>query len=357
MKVGVLFNANQNKGGVFQYSMSVVNSLKQNEYITELIVYTNNKDLVLENIEIIYLRQYNFLFYLAVFCGLINFFPKILFRSSDLIFAPSYSPLLFISSRKFIFTLHDLQEIYYPEYFRKEIRIWRNFIYKKLTKLAFKIITESSHVQNDIIRLYKYARDKVHVIESPPYFQLVKIKESPFNFPYIFFPAQFWKHKNHVRVVKAFREIKEFNTKIKLVLTGSKSREFKKIHEEVLNLNLQDDVIFKGPIPQSEMSTYFSKAKLIIAPTLYESISIPVFEAFKYQVPVCASGVFAIKDQVKNAGILFDPKDIKSIFTSINLGLTDENLRKKCIKNGNKRLEFFSHSRFNSLLKKVIDEN
>ena len=49
MKVGILFNANQTKGGVFQYSMSVVNSLKQNEYITELIVYTNNKDLVLEN--------------------------------------------------------------------------------------------------------------------------------------------------------------------------------------------------------------------------------------------------------------------------------------------------------------------
>ena len=43
MKVGLLFNANQNKGGVFQYSMSVVNSLKQNNYITELIVYTNTK--------------------------------------------------------------------------------------------------------------------------------------------------------------------------------------------------------------------------------------------------------------------------------------------------------------------------
>ena len=105
------------------------------------------------------------------------------------------------------------------------------------------------------------------------------------------------------------------------------------------------------------MSTYFSKAKLIIAPTLYESISIPVFEAFKYRVPVCASGVFAIKDQIKNAGILFDPKDIKSIFTSINLGLTDENLRRKCIEDGDKRLEFFSHSRFNNLLNKAINED
>ena len=72
MKVGVLFNANQNKGGVFQYSMSVVNSLKQNEDVTELIVYTNNKDLELANIKIIYIRQYNFLFYLCfcTICGI-----------------------------------------------------------------------------------------------------------------------------------------------------------------------------------------------------------------------------------------------------------------------------------------------
>ena len=62
MKVGLLFNANQNKGGVFQYSMSVVNSLKQNNYITELIVYTNNKDLEIENVEIIQIRQHNLLF-------------------------------------------------------------------------------------------------------------------------------------------------------------------------------------------------------------------------------------------------------------------------------------------------------
>ena len=357
MKVGLLFNANQNKGGVFQYSMSVVNSLKQNNYITELIVYTDNKDLEIENVKIIQIRQHNLLFYLGIFCGLINFFPKILFKSLDLIIAPSYTPLLFLSKSKFIFTLHDLQEIYYPEYFKKEIRIWRNFMYKNLTRLAFKIITESNHVKNDIVRLYKNSQDKVYVIESPPFFKVEVVNESPFKFPYIFFPAQFWKHKNHIRVIKAFKKIKGLNKDIKLVLTGSKSREFKNIYKEVIALNLQDDIIFRGPIPQNQMSTYFSNAKLIIAPTLYESISIPVFEAFKYQVPVCASGVFAIKDQVKNAGILFDPKDIKSIFTSINLALTSDDLRKKCIENGNKRLEYFSHSRFNSLLKQAIDEN
>ena len=67
-------------------------------------------------------------------------------------------------------------------------------------------------------------------------------------------------------------------------------------------LKLENEIIFTGPISQSEMPNYFRNALLVIAPTLYESISIPVFEAFKYSVPVCASGVHAIKDQVGDAG-------------------------------------------------------
>ena len=357
MKVGVLFNTDQNNGGVFQYTMSVIRSLDQNETINELIVYTNNKALNFNNIKVVYIQHNNFLFYLSFFFGMINFYPKLLFKSLDLLIAPSYSPLLFLSKPKFIFTLHDLQEFYYPEYFRKEVLIWRDFMYKRLIKLAYRIITESHYVKNDIINYYKNSINKVVVIESPPYFNKEEIKKSPYNFPYIFFPAQFWKHKNHIRVLEAFNEIKTSHPEIKLVLTGSKSREYKNIQKKVVNLELLNEVVFKGPIPQNEMSTYFSNAKLILAPTLYESISIPVFEAFKYQVPVCASSIFAIKDQVGNAGLLFDPEDTASIAEAIKNGLSNKKLRNQCIENGEKRLEYFSHTRFNNLLKQAINEN
>ena len=64
---------------------------------------------------------------------------------------------------------------------------------------------------------------------------------------------------------------------------------------------------------------------------------------------------------LSNEDIAFADKIVflntSNIFTSINLALTNDDLRKKCIENGNKRLEYFSHSRFNSLLKQAIDEN
>ncbi len=355
MKVGVLFTSNQAKGGVYQYTMSVIKSLSQNDHVSDLTIYTNNKNFIHDNIKISYIS--NYINIVGLFFGVLKIFPKILFKNSDLIIAPSYSPLLFICSPKFVFTLHDLQELYYPNFLNKEVKLWRNFMYERLTKISYKIITESNHVKKDIIKLYKNAENKVYVIESPPYFKIEQIKKSPFNFSYIFFPAQFWKHKNHIRVINAFKKVKKTDKEIKLVLTGNKSREFKNIKKKVFDLDLENDVIFKGPINQNEMSTYFSNAKLIIVPTLYESISIPVFEAFKYQVPVCSSNIYAIRDQVGNAGIFFNPENVNSIFTAIKIGLTNKQLRNECIKNGNKRLEFFSHSRFNNLLNKALNEN
>tara|TARA_B100001093_G_scaffold481389_1_gene512089 strand:- start:5720 stop:6811 length:1092 start_codon:yes stop_codon:yes gene_type:complete len=363
MTLGILFSASQSKGGVFQYSMSVVNSLRKNKKIKSINIYTNNKNIDLKGCNIVLIKNYKLLFILSTISGFFNFYPKLLFGNIDLLLAPSYSPILFFSKTKFVFTLHDLQEVYFPEYFTKRVLFWRKFIYKKLTFRAFKIITESSHVKSDILRIYKLPSKKVIVAESPPFFEeLKKIKakkksNSPFDFPYIFFPAQFWKHKNHLRVLEAFSIVKKKHPKIKLILTGNKSRQYWNILNKTEQLKLENDIIFTGPISQIEMPRYFRNAILVLAPTLYESISIPVFEAFKYCVPVCASGVYAIKDQVGDAGLVFNPLEVKSIAVSIIKIIENINLQKQCIVKGKKRLKYFSDERFNKLIKPILSEN
>ena len=53
MTVGLLLTTNQSKGGVFQYSLSVLNSIIQNKKIEKLIVYTNLKEIEIDNVVII----------------------------------------------------------------------------------------------------------------------------------------------------------------------------------------------------------------------------------------------------------------------------------------------------------------
>ena len=73
MRVGVLFTSNQAKGGVYQYSMSVINSLINNSQVSELTIYTNNKNFTYDNIRISYVSNYMTL--LSLFFWNIKFFP------------------------------------------------------------------------------------------------------------------------------------------------------------------------------------------------------------------------------------------------------------------------------------------
>ena len=39
-------------------------------------------------------------------------------------------------------------------------------------------------------------------------------------------------------------------------------------------------------------------------PSLFESISLPIYEAFSLKIPVCCSNVVALPEQVGEAGLL-----------------------------------------------------
>ena len=72
---------------------------------------------------------------------------------------------------------------------------------------------------------------------------------------------------------------------------------------------------------------------MLVMPTLFESVSIPIYESFFLKVPVCASNVVALPEQVGDAGILFDPNDIFDMAEKISILLNNENIRNE--KNSN----------------------
>ncbi len=73
-------------------------------------------------------------------------------------------------------------------------------------------------------------------------------------------------------------------------------------------------------------------------PSLFESVSIPIYEAFQYEVAVCSSNVVALPEQVGDAGLLFDPLSTREIGEAISKLLGSEELRKKFTRAGKLRL-------------------
>ncbi|OGL47676.1 MAG: hypothetical protein A2161_19780, partial [Candidatus Schekmanbacteria bacterium RBG_13_48_7] len=148
-----------------------------------------------------------------------------------------------------VFTLHDIQEKYYPEYFTVEDRFNREFHYPASLKNADHIITVSNFSKESIVKHYHVSPRKIAVVHNaidPIYFGKIKaIKPQNISLPanYIFYPANTWLHKNHDTLLKALKHLKEsYSRQIHCVFSGANPPNNYPLAEKVIEYQLQDHV-------------------------------------------------------------------------------------------------------------------
>lgn len=372
MKIGIL-DFSYTASGVNQYTESIIDAFlndKKNNYVvfcsTKETKYDNYK-LEVRKIDIKenFLTRVIRLIELITGLRILKLKNQKSFKDIDLIISPisSVYPHIFLNI-PFVFTLHDLQEEYYPDFFSKKELFYRRLYNSRLCKKAKSIICESNYVKNDIIKFYKVQENKIHIVESPPpnsfiETDLLKSKNestiAKYNLPneYIYYPAQTWYHKNHINLLKAFKLLSNEYPKLFLILSGSVQNN----HANVLNYIKENNLKVKhlGYLDYEDLPYIYKNSKMLVLPTLFESISIPIWEAFSLGVPVCSSNAVALPQQVGDAGLLFDPKDPIDISEKIKIILKDDKKTKIMKEIGRKKVESFNHKNYCQQLLKVID--
>jgi glycosyltransferase involved in cell wall biosynthesis len=342
LRIGLFCYARKKNGGTLSYSRTMVNAISSaNESDEcEIIVYASDVELF-SDIHNVTVKKVPNLFYLFV-----NFlFPRLRFINVDIAVAPVYSISLLMLRVPFFFTLHDLQEMYYPQYFAWYRRVWRRMANATLLFSCKGVICESKYVKGDIIKFYNTKAEKIHVLPGPASVEFSKKDiemnvidnvKNKYNLPtrYIFYPAQFWLHKNHALLLLAFRELKSSGYEGSLVLTGAKAHDYVNIESKIIKYGLANAVINLGYVDQFYMPYVYHLSECVVVPTLFESISIPAFEAFSMGVPLCISNVCGLPEQVNGAAVLFDPKDVNQIVAAIKTSVNDHNVRTSCVNKG-----------------------
>ena len=290
--VGVLAIARERHGGTLLYTRSMVDALSHlplDRY--RVVIFTASDNHEYDALGLPIMRVPGTLGLLAR-----RLMGRNPFASADKVLAPVYSTMLLACGRPFAFTLHDLQERYFPENFSFATRVWRALVNRLLASRAARIICESAFVQRDIVQFLGVATSKVVVLPAPPISMLrdsspdgdaIEGVRRKFALPkcYVFYPAQFWRHKNHRRLVEAFQLVVQKHSECSLVLTGKKRDEFERVFARVRELGLDDKVRHIGYVEQSELAALYRGATVVVVPTLFESISIPVYEAFSVGTP------------------------------------------------------------------------
>ncbi len=179
---------------------------------------------------------------------------------------------------------------------------------------------------------------------------------------YLFYPAQFWPHKNHKRIVEALGLLAREGLRIPLVLVGSsggsalRAETFAGMMSTARDLNVEDLVTYLGYVPDSDVSALYAQATALIMPTFFGPTNIPVVEAWGLDCPVVTSDIRGIREQVGDAAVLVDPSSVESIAGGIRRVVEDEALRHQLVERGRGRLAAYTMEDFVERLDQIIQE-
>ena len=105
---------------------------------------------------------------------------------------------------------------------------------------------------------------------------------------------------------------------------------------------------------QDDLQAIYRLATALVMPSLFESVSIPIYEAFQVGTPVAASGILAIPEQVGDAGLLFDPKSVASIKEAILRIVRDPEAARLLGKRGRDRMLAMTPERYGAQLQDLL---
>ena len=248
-----------------------------------------------------------------------------------------------------ITTVWDLQhklQPYFPEVSGSgEWDARENFYVKMLRRAAF-IITGTETGKAEIERFYQVPAERIKVIPfCAPQFAstshpIDRDIASEYHLPnrYLFYPAQFWPHKNHIGLLLAIKYLNEkYDLEFSLVLVGADKGNESYVREMVRDLDLSQQVYFLGFVPRADLELLYRHAFALCFMTFFGPDNLPPLEAMALGCPVIASNVSGAKEQLGDAALLVDPKQPAEIAMAIKSLLEDSILRQNMIERGLKR--------------------
>jgi glycosyltransferase involved in cell wall biosynthesis len=366
MKIGVVFDGDLQVGGGFQYQKTILNLIKNLKDKYEFVVFTfspeNEKYLrtmefktiilkrkILDKIKRLTLRLDSFSFLLTKVNLVCDFEKHLEQEDIDLVYFLQPSGLaLDLLKHNYIITVWDLCHRDYPEFpevnFNKEFER-REFFYTRALKKAVAIISDSETGKNNIIRRYGIDPDRVYVLPFLPSTNIctkndinVKEKYGITTEYYIYYPAQFWAHKNHVYIIDSIALLKNKGIYLTAVFSGSDKGNLNHVLEYAKKKGVIDLIKYLGFVPDEDIYSLYKNALALVMPTYFGPTNIPPLEAFAIGTPVIYPDLPGLKEQVGDAALLVDLKNPKILATHLENLINSEKLRQELIEKGKKRL-------------------
>lgn len=185
-----------------------------------------------------------------------------------------------IKAKKKIHYVADFQHEYFVNHFSEKALIARRQKYATIAKNAECILVNAEKTKRDLLKFTDYGGQVIVLpaapqrltsepdMLAPSYFNLTKKQ-------YLICCNQFWEHKDHMTLLRAFEILKADMPELKLVLTGEirstgNSGYANNLLREIENHKNAKDIVVTGLLTKSMQLGMVAQSAVAIQPTLFE---------------------------------------------------------------------------------------
>jgi len=241
----------------------------------------------------------------------------------------------------------------------------REGFYSQVLKHATFVIVGTDAGKNEVQRFYGVPDEKIRILPHPtPSFALEETARNPetlakYKLPpdYIFYPAQFWTHKNHAAIVKAVAHLKRTDhLRLPVVFTGSDQGNESCVRELVEQMQISDQVFFLGHVSRQTLIALYQNALALCYVSFFGPENLPPLEAFGLGCPVIAADVPGASEQLGDAAVRVNPSNEFEIAQTLKLVVQNKAKREELIRRGKKRARRFTGRDFAKGLLGLLNE-
>jgi glycosyltransferase involved in cell wall biosynthesis len=252
-----------------------------------------------------------------------------------------------IGDHPFIVTVWDLDQIDHPDF----PEVYGERVFEQVDRRlratlprATAVSTTSSSLARRIANIYQVEFDRIVVL--PLLVPLaarrhaagkgsitVKQVQDKYCLPerYIFYPAFFSHHKNHLYLLEALLELKHRHGIIlhAVFCGGGAPGDQKKVERQVEAIGLKERVRFLGLVPDDDIPALYQAALALVMPSYFGPNNLPPLEAAALGCPVICSDLGGCREQMGEAALYCDLADPSSLADHLATLVEDSGLRER----------------------------
>jgi glycosyltransferase involved in cell wall biosynthesis len=324
-KIGLIYEYNENWIGGTYYIQNLISALN---YLPEykkpfVVVFAAQNDFneLMNSINYLYIERRETFRKLNVLLRIVNVVYRKIFNKNLINIFHNDIKIIFPATNQhhylrqkglsLLYWIPDFQVYHFKGFFENDESLKIKNFHSDIVTNGRYILLSSIAAREDFNKFYPHNKLEQFVlpfaVTHPDFQEELKGILEKYQMPKKYFICcnQFWKHKNHIIVLKAVTILKKRGIEVVVAFTGKErdtqsSNNYEEIKKLIEEYDINDSIRLLGFISRKDQLSLLKKAIAVIQPSLFEGWSTVIEDAKSLNTNIIASNINVNKEQLQS---------------------------------------------------------